>query len=447
MKIFNNVQRLRATLIAVSLGLAVVGCNPIGDGVGPVSLMVSSPTLAPGTTSARAYRCLPSLLTAVLTFSDGSTGNFSNRVRWTSSNPSVIAVSNGDLPVPGVTNSFYPIGTMVASSSTSGTAVITADFSGLTSSINVDTGVPTAFTVKTVDAQTGLSTTPSGNSFRIGPGTSQDLTVTALVDNIEQNVEGAATWVIETPNTAVATISPSAGVVAGFSSGGPLVARADFQACGVSARTSVSVANIQSISLAPEFTSNGAADNLFLLNSERIRVLADFGNGPEQDISLFSTLTSSQTSVAAFNPILGATNILTAITAGGPVTIGATHVQSTTTLTAPDIVVTTVDGTLQTVAISPTTGSIVIGQDRPLIFHALGTYADGRTQDISRRAVWTSSDTTVATVSTGLAVPGQALSAGRTTGSVTITATVSATPTVPAATAQLTTTALPPAGP
>jgi hypothetical protein len=447
MKIFNAVRRRPASLTLLATALLLGACNPIGKGVGPVSLTLTSPALVPGTTAARAYRCLPTLLTATLTFSDGSAGNFSNRVRWTSSNPAVVAVSNGDLAVPGMVNTFYPIGTVVASNTNSGSVVITAEFSGLSASLNMDTGVPTAFTVNMVNAQTSLNEIPAGNSFRMGPGTVQDLTVTAVIDNVEQNVESAANWVIETPNTAVATITPGTGVITAVASGGPLVARANFAACDVSASTNFSVANIQSISIQPEFETNGVPTNLFALNSERFNVLADFGDGPEQDISLFSTLTSSAVSTASFNTNVGSGNILTALAAGGPITIGATHAQSGATLTAPNVPLTVVDGTLQSIAITPATASVVTGSDQVQVFHATGTFVGGQVQDVSRRAVWTSSATATASVSTGLSAPGQAVAVGRTPGTSTISAAISTTPAVTAATAQLTTTAPAPVAP
>ncbi|MCK9194900.1 MAG: hypothetical protein M0P19_13615 [Nevskia sp.] len=386
-------------------------------------------------------------MNAALAFSDGSVGDFTSRVRWTSSDPAVVAVSNGDIPFPGASNSFYPRGTLVASNTLTGSAVISADFSGLSSSLNVDASVPTDFKVQLVDGISGTVSPIAGDSFRMAPGSSQDLTVTASLDGINQNVEAAATWSFDNGNPQIATIAPPSGVITTLGAGGPFVARATFPACGDSVTANINAVPATGIVIRPEFETNGQATDLIVPNREAFRIFADFGSGPEQDISLASVLVSSSEVVASVNTALGATSVVSAVTAGGPVTLNTTFAQINSPLTAPAVALTTVSGTLQSIAIEPATATVVAGSSDILTFHVIGTYADGRTQDLSRIANWISSDNGIATVSTGVGAPGQAVSTSRTLGVVTITANIPTATTVTAATAQLTTTTVSGSGP
>ena len=91
--------------------------------------------------------------------------------------------------------------------------------------------------------------------------------------------------------------------------------------------------------------------------------------------------------------------------------------------------------TLTSVAVTPANPTLLVGATRQ--FTATGTYSDGSTQNVTSQATWTSSSTTVATISSsGLAT---AVAAGSTTiraalagvtGSTTLT--VNAAPTLPA---------------
>lgn len=435
---FSSLSRLLPQTVFALLAFAVAACNPVGKGIGPVRLAVNGPGGTVDAATGRAFQCFRSPLTAVLFFSDGSVGDFTSRVHWTSSNPAVVRVSNGDEPQPAPATGFFPQGVLTPVAS--GTVTITADYLGLTDTIDISVGTPTAITIHTVSSQSGLQSIPANNAFTIAPATTQALVATAMLDGVETNVTTNTAWSFVTPDITIATIDATSGLVTGVAAGGPLVAQASFQTCSLTANTNVTVANIQSISIQPEF---GAA-NLFVGNSERVNVLADFGNGPEQDISLITALTSSDTTIAPFNSLAGLSNLLNAVTAGGPVTIAATYTQGTTVISAPAISLTTAADVLQSIAVTPATASVVAGSDAVVAFQAIGTYASGATQDVSRQAAWASSDTTIARVTSSIANPGLAVSAGRIPGAVTITAIApTAATTTAAATAQFTTTAAP----
>ena len=77
-----------------------------------------------------------------------------------------------------------------------------------------------------------------------------------------------------------------------------------------------------------------------------------------------------------------------------------------------------VDPTLTTITVTPATPSVVAGNTLQMI--ATGTYDDGSTKNISGTATWTTSDSSIATVSSAGVLTGVA------TGTATITATSAA---------------------
>lgn len=440
MKSVRSYRRLSAVAGLAFLLAISSACSPVGIGSGPTRIEINAPNGTLNAASARVFQCFRSALTANLFFTDGSAGDFTSRATWVSSNPAVARVSNGDEPVPELPGRFFTRGTLTPVAD--GTATITASFSGITDTIEVSVGTPQALTVRTVNSQNGLLSTPPAGGLRIGPGTFQLLAVTAVLDNVETNISTGANWDFVTPNTAVATIDPVNGLVVGVAAGGPLTARANFP-CPQTATVDINVLPIRAIAIQPEF----GADPLVVGNTEHVNVLADFGNGPEQDISLSSTLTSSQTTVAQFSTGAGLTNLLGALAAGGPVNLTATFpIGPTPAFTAPAVALSTVAATLQSIAVTPASASVVAGSDQVQQFNAIGSYSGSITQDVTRLVAWSTpalavGQPRIAVVSNALATAGQARSASTTPGTVTITATVPGTTTPITATAQFTTTA------
>jgi adhesin HecA-like repeat protein len=84
---------------------------------------------------------------------------------------------------------------------------------------------------------------------------------------------------------------------------------------------------------------------------------------------------------------------------------------------------------LTAIAITPANPSIAMGLDKQFI--ATGTYADGTSSDITNSATWSSADPAVATINAS------GLATGIDTGSTVITASVSSSPNIPAATTTL----------
>src|SRR5207244_2087349 len=75
--------------------------------------------------------------------------------------------------------------------------------------------------------------------------------------------------------------------------------------------------------------------------------------------------------------------------------------------------------TLSSIAVTPANPSIAKGTTQQLT--ATGTFSDGSTQDLTTQVTWTSSNTTVATVSNAAGSKG--LATGIAVGAATVTAT------------------------
>lgn len=143
--------------VAGALALsALAGCGSIGQGSTITSLEILPATRSKPEGPYTIYQCLRDQLIVVATFTNGTRADFSYRATWTSSDPSVVQVSNNDLPrlfiVDGqlseVAASPHRPGTVVPQGS-SGTATITASFVGLTASLDV-TVAPSALSIATV---------------------------------------------------------------------------------------------------------------------------------------------------------------------------------------------------------------------------------------------------------------------------------------------------------
>lgn len=412
MKVHNKFGLVSACGLALSVLLS--GCGGLGNGTLPVRAVIQPLGGAEGASTAKAYTCLNTGLTYILDFSDGSRGDFTSRATYTSSNPAVAQVSNLDVPVPGQANVFYSRGTIIAVAA--GTATITVRYLTFTNTIDV-----------TVSEIQNLQVTPA--TANLAANSRLDLSVTADLDGVQTAVDPAVTWAFVTPNTAVATIDSLSGTISGVATGSGLTARASFPGCPLTADSAVTVANLQSLAVARELTAD---DQLVVGSTDRLVATGTLDNGATQDLSTQSSYTSSDATAISLLTS-GLPNLALALKASTPVQItgsfntaavGATPVL----VSAPAISITPIADSLNTIAASPTTVDVIAG--RTAQFSVVGTYASGRTQDITRHVAWTSSDTTLATIQTsgatlvnslaGLATT-STLAAGR---SVTITATV-----------------------
>lgn len=419
---------------ALPFVIALAGCSsPVGNGVGPVSLGLAAASGTEVTVQGvtRVYQCFQGGITATLYFSDGSTGDFTGRVTWTSSNPSVVRVSNGELAAPDGSG-FYAAGALVPVAA--GNAMVTAEYSSIKAQMPVSVGVPTNFTIRRVDQSVPVAV----DATSLGTNTRQQFEVTAVTDGVEKNVSTFAKWSI---GTNIASVSAS-GLVTALGAGGPTPLTASFLNCTNTARADLTIANITGIRIAPEFGS----DPLQQINSEKINVIADLDNGAQQDVSLQAVLKSTDTTLATFITDGSGANILQ------PLGSGAVTVQATLndTYTAPDQIVNIVSSTLNGITVSPARITLRAGSDEVAYFKATGTFDNGQTQDVTRAVTWAVTDATLAAISNAKATAGFATPGSSLVGQTTVTATPpasGATATVSSATLTVDSVANPASGP
>ncbi len=438
--------RLRhVPLTALSASLVLLaGCNPVGGGTGPTRLVINGPNGAADAATGDAFVCIRSGLTATLFFEDGSAADFTQRVTWASANPTNLRVSNFNtdpLPPP-ATAGFLPPGILTPGAATAGneTVRITATFSGLTDTIDMRVGAAPNFQLMQRNIGTGLNQAlpvapPSADptithAFRMGPSTTTDLTVLATLGGIPTRVDAAVIWSFD---AAPAGASPTNDATAAINSDGvittlaantrPLIARATFTPCNQSVAAQVTVAPFVGLSLVPEY----GGQRLIAPNTERYFVLADFGSGPEQDISPTTALASSNGAVGTFiSALIGIPNLLSSVAAGGPFTVTVTLPTVTGQAEADraSIQQTVVADTLLSIALEPATISAVAGSGTVCPMRLVGTFASGARQDITRRATYASDNITVAVVSSQPQTAGLIGTGGIIPGTATITATV-----------------------
>lgn len=172
-------MKLARSIVLLAALAAVSGCEGIGDGSTVVSIEIRDPGNNPITGTFPLSQCLRDQMVAIATFTDGTLADFSFRVTWTSSDPSVVEVSNGEIlqsfvddgaftTAAGLT---YRPGILVPRGAPGSSATITATFLGMTSSKQVSIGAP-SFSIAPLGAASPLQAQPT--SF-MGPSTFQRL--------------------------------------------------------------------------------------------------------------------------------------------------------------------------------------------------------------------------------------------------------------------------------
>jgi trimeric autotransporter adhesin len=320
-------------------------------------------------------------MTAVGTYSNGSTKDLTSSATWSSSSTSVATVAAGG---------------MVAANA-SGSCTISAKLGTVTGSANLTVNV----------VLVSIAVTPANPA--LAPGTKQQFIATGTYnDGSTQNLTASAIW--SSSNTAVATIStttPTQGLAKAVTAGSSTISATSGTISGSTTLT-VTSAVITSIAVTP------ASPNIPLGIAQQFTASGTFSDGSVQDVTGVVTWKSSATSIAS-------------ITVSGLATglnIGTTNISATFGTVSGGAALTVNAANLASITIMPANGSIAQGTTIQLT--ATGTFNDGSTRNLTRQATWTSSDTTVATVaSSGIATGLARGSSG--SGTAMITATLGAT--------------------
>ncbi|SFF45337.1 hypothetical protein SAMN04488120_104232 [Fontimonas thermophila] len=428
---FRLIPSLRiAVLFATAAVLSACDIGGIGDGNRLESLQIARLTALIDRDRNDSYVCFTDKLQLIGTFTNGGRGDYSSRARWASSDPSIVAVSNGDILIPGSQTLAYAPGTIIPKAQ--GTATITAEFVGLSASYEV--------TVKTIEPS---AIEISAERIVLAPETVRGLSLTAHVDGYELDVTQAATWSFVDANDQtddIATINATTGtVVARLPPTLPVTlrARAEFPECQDETHTAprryeadVVIDNPESLTLEREF-ADGAP--LIVNTSEAYKVTANFSGGETQDLTGQAKLESSDSATIAptvfsiVSALKAGSSVMLKAVYGGPSAEGdeafPPRVESNV------ISLDAVEGVLQGFTIAPLNETITaLGRQQ---FTALGRFMSGDAlieQPITRHVIWAvraldDAATSAVSISNLLASKGLAVSLQPRTDAVKVRAT------------------------
>jgi len=292
--------------------------------------------------------------TATGTFSDGTQGNVTGSVQWSSGSPSVASINfNG--------------ASGLAMGLTAGTSLITASSGSISSS--------TTLTV-TSASLTSIAVTPADPSVPLG--TLQQFTATGTFsDGTTQDITGTVTW--STSKQSVMSITTS-GLGTARNLGTTVITAASGSVSG-SVNVTVNAADLASLAIQPGDTTIAAT------TSQQFSAIGTFNDGSTHDLTTQAAWTSSDTGVAK----IGGNSGLAKGLAPGSATITATVGSSTASVT-----LTVTNAMLVSISVTPVGKTIAPGTK--LSFAATGTFSDSSTQNITRDATWASDNPAVATV-------------------------------------------------
>ena len=238
------------------------------------------------------------------------------------------------------------------------------------------------------------------------------LAATAIyTDNSHQDVTSQVSWT--SANTAVATVSPSGGLVTAIAPGAVSLS-ASLNGKSGTTKLTVTAATATGIAVTPSVSTLSPG------TAAQFSAIGTFSDGTTHDLSAAVLWSTSDAALAKID----ASGLASAM-APGRISVTAIcqnaslcgSLSSTATLNVSA-------ATLVSIAVTPTTSTLTLGTAQQ--FTATGTYSDGSTQNLSRQVNWASSAPAVASIDAqGIA---SALGAG-TTGITATLASVSS-PTV-----------------
>ncbi len=360
--------------ISGSTDLTATAATLVSLGVTP-----ANPSIAKG---------LKSQFSAIGTYTDNSTQDLTAQVQWSSSDPTIATVSNAS-GYDGLGVGLNP-----------GSVTITATL-----------GSASASSVLTVTPATlvSLGVTPANPS--IANGLTRQFAATGVyTDNSTQDLTASVAWTSSDSTVAsVSNASASHGLATGVNPGSVTITAATGTVSG-SATLSVTPAALVSIALIPANPSIASG------TQQQFAATGIYTDASTHDVTAAVTWSSSDTTIAAISNASGSNGLATSV-GPGSVTISATlgTIVGSTGLTVTP-------AALVSIAVIPANFSIANGTGQQ--FAATGMYTDNSTQPLTSSVNWSSSDTTVASISNASGSNGLASSVGQ--GSATITATLGA---------------------
>ena len=377
----------------------------------PVSLIVASVTLTvvpPVLASIVVTPATPTIVvgntvqfTATGTYTDASVLDITLTVAWSSTDGAVATVDT--------------TGTIGLSTAlTAGTTTITATAGSVNGS--------TLLTV-TPPALVSLAVTPIGSSVPSGD-TQQFTAIGTFADASTLDLSASVIW--GSSNSSVATIA--AGGLATSVGIGTTAITATSGAISDAVSLTVTTSQLVSIAITP------ISPSIINSGTQAFTATGTFSDGSTQDVTNSVTWSSTDTTIVTVDT--------SGLATGDAVNIGSVTVLATSGFISGSTAMTVNANTLDSITVTPASPSVVLGGNT-ISFTATGTYSDMSTADITSAVVWSSSDTTVATIdSIGIATSGIS-------GTTTITATsgvISGTTSLNVALATLASIAVTPSG-
>ena len=322
--------------------------------------------------------------TALGTYTDASTVDITDSVTWTSSNTGIATISNASDSEG------------LATGQNIGTVTITAASGAISESAN--------FTV-TAPALVTIAVTPVDDSIAKGL-TLQYTAVGTYTDASTKDITDLVTWT--SSDAGIAAISNTAGSE-GFTIAqnmGTVVITATSDAISGSTNLTVTAPELVSIAVSP--IDDSIAKGLTL----QYAAIGTYTDASILDITDSVTWASTNTDVASISNAAGSEGLVTAQA------IGATKITATSGAISDTTNLTVTVPALVSIVVTPVNDSIAKGLT--LQFTATGTYSDASTLDITDSVIWSSTISSVATISN--AAGSEGLASAQNIGTAIITA-------------------------
>ncbi len=322
-----------------------------------IEISPPNPSLATGTS-------LPVVITAV--YSDGSTRDVSSSATVTSSDTSILTVSGATLT--GVK---------------AGTATITATYQGKTATATVTVGDSPLVSIS-------IASVPP---IAIG-GTANLVATGVFANGSKQDVTSQATWT--SSSAAIATVGDTGagkGLVTGVGEG-TVTVTATLRTISGTVQVSVVAKKITSIGITP------AQPILQRGVTQAFKATAVYDDNSTGDVTQQVTWSTADAGVLTVVATGANAGLATAQGAGSTTitaTVGGVSGQTSVRVTVP---------TLTSITVSPATAAMIVGGTK--LFTAQGSYSDGTTADLTDSVTWSSSSTTVLSLSNTTGTRGQA---------------------------------------
>ncbi len=263
----------------------------------------------------------------------------------------------------------------------------------------------------------GGTTTANLVSIEVSPlnpsiavGTTTQLKATGIFsDNTKQDLTSSVVW--NSSNTAIATVS--GGLVRSIVAGSATITASSG---GVSGSTALTVTSATLVAIQVTPTNPRVAKG----TTRQFVATGIFSDNSLQDLTTQVTWTTSDSVIATISNATGSNGLATALGVGSSVVngVGTTVVRASlgNVTGTTNLVVT--PATLTAIQVAPISPSIAKGTTRQ--FAATGVFSDSSVQDLTTQVVWSSSNSSVATISNTAGSNGLATSVA--TGSTVITA-------------------------